>query len=350
MAEKPVAEKPVAEKPAAKAVARPAAKPHTTLPAKPAACPPTALGTERTLTVGSKGGLTLGLKTYPQTLDLADHEVVLTFDDGPWPATTPQVLDALARQCVKATFFLIGRNAAAAPWLVRREIAEGHTLGHHTFSHPAATLRGVPDAVARRDIDKGFAADDEAAYGQAAAEPRVPFFRFPGFADTPELVSWLEGRNIAIFGADLWASDWLLMTPQAELHLVLERLEAHKGGILLLHDTRRETARMLPELLVELKKRGFKIVHLVPGTEPPALRKAPQGWTSETEAIIRQVEPKLAEPKLAEPKLAEPKLAEPRPALPEPAAPQPAAAHDFTQPDTAAEQSHAQVAPAETGK
>ena len=74
-------------------------------------CGPDKLGTERTLTLSTAGGFAIGLQTYPQTLALADHEVVLTFDDGPWPTTTPKVLDALARECVKATFFLIGRNA-----------------------------------------------------------------------------------------------------------------------------------------------------------------------------------------------------------------------------------------------
>ena len=97
------------------------------------ACGPDKLGTERTLTLSTAGGFAVGLQTYPQTLALADHEVVLTFDDGPWPATTPKVLDALARECVKATFFLIGRNAAAYPALARREVAEGHSIGNHIF-------------------------------------------------------------------------------------------------------------------------------------------------------------------------------------------------------------------------
>jgi peptidoglycan-N-acetylglucosamine deacetylase len=261
------------------------------------ACPKNALGTERTLTLGTKGGLAIGLKTYPQTLDLADHEVVLTFDDGPSPTLTPHVLDALAKQCVHATFFLIGRNAAAYPALVRRELAAGETLGHHTFSHPAKTLRLMQDAAARADIDKGFAGDEKAAYGIASATdttPKVPFFRFPGFADTPQLDAWLKSRNIGIFGADVWASDWRDMTPDAELKLVLERLEKTRGGILLLHDTRRSTALMLPKLLVELKKRGFHIVRLVPGSGPPPhLRDAPKGWTSETEGILAKVLPHL---------------------------------------------------------
>jgi len=252
-------------------------------------CPDDALGVARTVAVGAPGGLQIGLKTYPQTLALADHEVVLTFDDGPVPATTAKVLAALAKQCVKATFFLIGRNAAANPGLVKREIAEGHMIGHHSFSHPDRTLRRMSDSAARADIDKGFAADDIAAYGSAADAPKVRFFRFPGFADTPALVDWLSGRNIAVFGADLWASDWLDMTPAAELALVLARFEQERRGILLLHDSKAATAAMLPELLSALKTRGYKIVHLVPGDATPATRSAPDGWTSETEKIIADV-------------------------------------------------------------
>jgi peptidoglycan-N-acetylglucosamine deacetylase len=258
-----------------------------------AACPAGSLGTERTLALSTKGGFAAGLKTYPQTLALADHEVVLTFDDGPSPMTTPAVLAALAHECVKATFFLIGREAEADPALVRREVAEGHTVGHHTYSHPAITLRLLGDAAARADIEKGFIADDRAAYGKAEAQPRVPFFRFPGFADTPALVTWLEGRDVGIFGADLWASDWLLLTPEAEFDLVLRRLEKAGRGILLMHDSRPSTAEMLPKLLRALKERGFKIVDIVPGDAKPQFHKAPPGWTSETEAIIAKVLPKL---------------------------------------------------------
>jgi peptidoglycan/xylan/chitin deacetylase (PgdA/CDA1 family) len=250
------------------------------------ACSPEALGVSRTLEVGTRGGLQVGLKTYPQTLALDDHEIVLTFDDGPSAQTTPKVLDALAKECVKATFFLVGRNAEALPALVKREIAEGHTVGHHTFSHPAATLRNLSEIAAQEEILRGFEADDKAAYGTTSGAPKVRFFRFPGFADTPALVAWLSAKNIAIFGADLWVSDWVTMTPQAELALILSRLDKEKRGILLLHDTKQQTAAMLPDLLQELKKRGYRIVNIVPGTNPTPTRAAPEGWTSETEKII----------------------------------------------------------------
>lgn len=198
------------------------------------ACSPDKLGVARTLALSTKGGFAVGLESYPQSLDLADHEVVLTFDDGPSPKTTPAVLAALAHECVKATFFLIGRNAEANPALVRRELSDGHTIGHHSYSHPI--LRLMTDAAARGNIEEGFAADDKAAYGKVEAQPKVPFFRFPGFADTPALVAWLKGRDIGVFGADLWASDWLKMTPEAERKLILARLAAAGRGILLLHE------------------------------------------------------------------------------------------------------------------
>ena len=146
------------------------------------ACGPDALGTSRILVVGTQNGPQVGLQSYPRSLPFTDHEVVLTFDDGP-ATTTPAVLDVLAAECVEATFFLVGRKAEAFPSIVKRELAEGHPLGHHSYSHPAQTLRRMSLAAAKADIDRGFAADYLAAYGTATSAPPVPFFRFPGFAD-----------------------------------------------------------------------------------------------------------------------------------------------------------------------
>src|SRR6201985_1601268 len=94
-----------------------------------------ALGTSRILQVDAASTPRVGLKSFPDTLPLEDHEVVLTFDDGPWPPPTPKVLAALAHECVRATFFLIGKPASEHPDLVRRIAAEGHTIGYHTWSH-----------------------------------------------------------------------------------------------------------------------------------------------------------------------------------------------------------------------
>lgn len=233
------------------------------------ACGPEALGTARVLEVDPKG-LRVGRKSFPETLPLAPKEVVLTFDDGPWPTTTAAVLDALKAECVRATFFLIGENARARPQLVRRELAEGHTVAHHTLTHPAATLAKIPFDAAVKEIERGIAADEAAGYGAATNEPRVPFFRFPGFASTPQLLDYLDSKGIAVFGADLWASDWNVMTPEAELDLVMKRLEAAGGGIVLFHDTKPHTAAMIPAFLKALKQNGYAIVHMVPKARPPS--------------------------------------------------------------------------------
>ena len=267
---------------------------------------PDALGTSRTVEVG--GAPELGLKTYPRTLDLRDHEVVLTFDDGPWGPTTPDVLKALDAQCVKATFFLIGRNAQMHPELVRREIAEGHTVGHHTWDHPALTLRNMSAEAGLLDITKGMEADDRAARaGPWTGEPRVPFFRYPGFGDSPSTLAWLRDHHVAVFGADLWASDWIPMTPDAELALLMGRVRAAGRGIVLLHDIKRQTADMLPRFLAALKAEGFHVVRIVPGGTTTPTRDAPAGWSSETDRTIAHMWPKAgAEAKGASSRVAGP--------------------------------------------
>jgi len=204
------------------------------------------------------------LKSFPQTLPLADHEVVLTFDDGPAPSTTPQVLAALARECVRATFFLVGQPASSRPELVRRIAAEGHTIGHHTWQH--RSLSRMTPSAATEEIDRGIAADEMALHGVATRIPSTPFFRFPGFESTPAILDLLQSRGIVVFGADLWASDWNPMTPKEELKLITDRLEAAGKGIILLHDPKARTAAMLPAFLRYLADNHYRVVHLVPGT------------------------------------------------------------------------------------
>jgi peptidoglycan-N-acetylglucosamine deacetylase len=231
-------------------------------------CPgnPQALGTERVIQVDAKSAPRVGRKQFPSTLPLHDKELVLTFDDGPWPGTTSRVLDALKNECVRATFFLLGRNTAAHPELARRALAEGHSIGHHSYSHPL--LNHMSLARAESDIDRGIAADEFALYGARRTQPTTPFFRFPGFASNTTLLDRMNERGMVVFGADVWASDWVSMTPDRELHLILSRIDQVGRGIVLFHDTKAQTAQMLPALLHELKKRGFRIVHVIPSGSP----------------------------------------------------------------------------------
>jgi len=230
--------------------------------AQAAECPrKDALGTSRVLSVDAATTPRVGLKSFPQTLPLQDREVVLTFDDGPWPGTTPKVLAALARECVRATFFLIGRSASAHPELVRRIAAQGHTIGHHTWSHPNIKYMKPDAAVA--DIDKGFAAVEKALHGTTTT-PTTPFFRYPYFEMTPATLDLLQKRGIAVFGADLWASDWEPMKPAQQLKLLIERLQIARKGIILLHDPKAQTAAMMPAFLRYLRANHYRVVHLVP--------------------------------------------------------------------------------------
>jgi peptidoglycan/xylan/chitin deacetylase (PgdA/CDA1 family) len=271
-----------------------------------AECGPDKLGTSRIVEVGTEGGLAIGFKTYPKEIPLADHEVILTFDDGPEAATTPKVLDALAAECVRVTFFDIGRKVEATPELARREAVDGHNVAHHTYTHPQPTLRYMGDREARADILRGMIAVERAAYGAdfSAGEPKdltglklhAPFFRFPGFADTPDLKAWFAANNVGIFSTDLWASDWIEMTPQVELNLIMARLEAVKRGMILLHDNHQWTADMLPRFLRELKLRGYHVVHVVAGLGQGVTVDAPTGWVSETERSIDRLKPRLTKP------------------------------------------------------
>jgi peptidoglycan/xylan/chitin deacetylase (PgdA/CDA1 family) len=236
----------------------------TLIVAAPAAeCPrQNALGTSRVLAVDAATTPRVGLKSFPQTLPLDDHEVVLTFDDGPWPATDRKILAVLAQECVRATFFLIGKPASEHPELVRRIAAEGHTIAHHTWTHH--NLKYMKPEAAIGEIDKGIAAVEKALHGTATTTPSTPFFRFPFFDMTPATLDALQKRGIAVFGADLWASDWNPMPPAQQLKLLTERLQAARKGIILLHDPKAQTTAMLPAFLSWLRDNRYRVVHLVP--------------------------------------------------------------------------------------
>ncbi|WP_433993612.1 polysaccharide deacetylase family protein [Tardiphaga robiniae] len=232
------------------------------------------LGTARILTVDPKTYPRVGTQSFPDTLPLEDREVVLTFDDGPHAPTTAKILTALSRECVRATFFLIGNSATANAALVKRMAAEGHTIGHHTLAH--ADLKKISNAAAVEQIDRGISADEMALNGKATTVPTTPFFRFPYFESTPALLDLLQSRRIAVFGADFWASDWNPMTPQQQLELITGRLKAAGRGIILFHDTKAQTAAMLPDFLRYLRENRYRVVHIVPPAAGSSARPSSQ--------------------------------------------------------------------------
>jgi peptidoglycan/xylan/chitin deacetylase (PgdA/CDA1 family) len=232
--------------------------------AAPAAeCPrKDALGTSRVLAVDAAAFPRVGLMSFPQTLPLEDREVVLTFDDGPSPVTDPEVLAALAHECVRATFFLVGKAAAEHPDLVKRIAAEGHTVGHHSWSHN--NMQQMSPVEAAGEIDKGIEAVEQAQHGISTAVPSTPFFRYPYFEMTQATLDSLQRRGIAALSADLAADDWNPMKPEQQLKLLIGRLNVAGKGIILLHDPPSQTAAMLPAFLRYLRDNRYRVVHLVP--------------------------------------------------------------------------------------
>ena len=165
------------------------------------ACPgnPSAIGTSRVLPIDLSEYQRLGRMQYPDSLPLNDKEVVITFDDGPLPPYTDQVLDILASQCVKATFFMVGEMARSFPATARRVYQQGHTIGTHSDHHPIGFGK-LPIDRMRAEIDGGIA-DVSGAFG-GDSRYLAPFFRIPGLERSDTLESELAARGLIVFSAE----------------------------------------------------------------------------------------------------------------------------------------------------
>jgi peptidoglycan/xylan/chitin deacetylase (PgdA/CDA1 family) len=240
----------------APSAAAPAAAPAVH-PAAPPCDNPNALGVSRVVEIDTTGGPGFGWEHFKELDFLRDHEVVLTFDDGPWP-TTPVVLKALADQCVRATFFPIGKHATYYPEILRQVAAAGHTIGSHTWSHVDLTKKTEQEG--KDEIEKGLSAVHWALQGA----PHAPFFRFPDLRHPPEMVTYLGTRNIAIFSTDMDSFDFKMHKPEQVVASVMTKLAKRGKGIILLHDFQKPTSMAVPTILAQLKANGYKIVHMVP--------------------------------------------------------------------------------------
>jgi len=270
--EQPVAKpaEPAAEQPAAKPAEQPNAQPGAkkVATATEPACPghPDAIGTSRVITIPAGDVSLLGTMQYKKTLPLKDHEVVLTFDDGPIPPYTNSILDTLAANCVKATYFLVGEMAHARPYLVRRTYNEGHTIGTHTQHHPFA-MQHLSMQRVEREVNGGIGSV-ESALGDSKAIS--PFFRIPGLGRTNAIEHFLEHRGLVTWSADVDTNDWWRgTTPSALIQRAMRRLNAKGRGILLMHDIHPATALALPALLKRLKESGYHVVQVVAAGERP---------------------------------------------------------------------------------
>jgi peptidoglycan/xylan/chitin deacetylase (PgdA/CDA1 family) len=250
-----------------------------------AECPADALGVSRTLVVDANEHARVGSMQYGESLPLMDHEVVLTFDDGPLPPYTNRILDTLASECVKATFFMVGRMARGYPAVVRRVYNEGHTVANHSQNHPFTFHKMTVDHAAQ-EIEDGFE-----SLRTALGDPKAvaPFFRIPGLLRQTSVEQYLAAHGDMTWSVDFLADDWTHINSQEVARRAVSRVVARGKGILLLHDIQPATALALPEILKELKARAFKIVHVVPATpDRPKTVAEPELW-----ATRRAPEPKI---------------------------------------------------------
>jgi peptidoglycan/xylan/chitin deacetylase (PgdA/CDA1 family) len=246
---------PAPKAPAAPQAAAPPA-PAAARPAKPPCANPDAIGIARVVEIDTTGGPGFGFEHFKQLDFLREKEVVLTFDDGPWPVNTLSVLKTLAEECTTGIFFPIGEHATYYPEILKQVLAAGHTIGSHTWSHATLTNKKLTEDQRKDEIEKGFSAVKWALGGVSPS----PFFRFPALQHPPEMVTYLGTRNIAMFSCDLDSFDFKARNAQQVIDVTMKKLDKLGKGIILLHDFHKHTAEALPELLRKLKAGGYKIV------------------------------------------------------------------------------------------
>jgi peptidoglycan/xylan/chitin deacetylase (PgdA/CDA1 family) len=240
-------------------VPAPAAAAAPAQPPQPARAPcnnPNALGVGRTVEIDTTGGPGFGFEHFKELDFLKDHEVVLTFDDGPWVENTPAVLKALADQCTTGIFFEIGKHATYYPEIAKQVYAAGHTIGTHTWSHADLTSKKLNDDQRKEEIEKGISAVKWALGGISPSS----FFRAPDLRHPPEMVTYLGTRNIAIFSCDLDSFDFKARNAKQVEDVIFKKLGKLGKGIILMHDFHKHTAEALPAILARLKAEGYKVV------------------------------------------------------------------------------------------
>jgi peptidoglycan/xylan/chitin deacetylase (PgdA/CDA1 family) len=311
----PIAVAPIAAPPAAPIVVAqapprtapgPAPAPAPPPAASAVSCPgnPNALGVARTVEIDTTGGPGFGFEHFKSHDFLREGEVVLTFDDGPWPKHTPAVLAALAAHCTKAIFFPIGLHATYDPAILKQVAAAGHAVGSHTWCHQdlsktkgTCLVNGKRHTVEydpKDEIEKGISAVRWAVGG-----PTAPYFRFPALRQPPELIEYLGKRNIAIFSTDFDSFDFKMRKPEEVRKAMMTKLKKHGKGIALMHDFQGSTAAAAAELMNDLKAGGYKIVHMKPKGPVTTIAsydemilkqvKGPSGDGRPTSSVVRTI-------------------------------------------------------------
>jgi peptidoglycan/xylan/chitin deacetylase (PgdA/CDA1 family) len=254
--------------------------------AKPACANPDALGVARVVEIDTTGGPGFGFEHFKQLDFLTDKEVVLTFDDGPWPNNTPAVLKALADECTRAVFFPIGKHATFHPEILKQVAAAGHTIGAHTWSHANLNSKKMTEQLAKDEIEKGYSAV-RLALGTAPA----PFFRFPELQHAPAAMAYLGSRNIAIFSCDLDSFDFRAKSAEQIVATVMTKLDKQGKGMILMHDFQKHTAEAMPTLLRRLKAGGYKVVQMKARTTVQTLPEYDEALIKEIKLPVASTRP-----------------------------------------------------------
>src|SRR6202047_3154723 len=250
-------------------------------PPKSACANPDALGVARVVEIDTTGGPGFGFQHFKQFDFLTDKEVVLTFDDGPWPANTPAVLKALADECTKAVFFPIGKHATYHPEILRQVGAGRHTVCAHTPSHAHLHSKKRTEQLAKDEVEKGFS-----AVKQALGAAPSPFFRFPELQHGPAAMAYLGSRNIAMFSCDLDSFDFRAQNPAQIVNTVMTKLDKQGKGIILMHDFQKHTAEAMPTLLRRLKAGGYKVVLMKARTQVATLPDYDEAMVKDTKLPV----------------------------------------------------------------
>jgi len=269
------------------AAAAPAAPAPAPVQQASACANPDALGVGRVVEVDTTGGPGFGFGHLTPVDFLADKEVVLTFDDGPWPHNTPAVLKALETECTKGLFFSIGKHATYHPEILRQVLAAGHTIGSHTWSHSNLKGKKITEQLAKDDVEKGFS-----AVKFALGTNPAPFFRFPQLQYNPAIVKYFGDRNVAMFSADIDSLDFRkTSTPDKIVNRVMTELEKRGKGIILMHDFQKHTAEALPTLLRRLKEGGYKVVQIKAKTTYQTLPQYDEAFLKDVKAPTTTARP-----------------------------------------------------------
>ncbi|MEA5513844.1 polysaccharide deacetylase family protein [Nodularia sp. UHCC 0506] len=178
--------------------------------------------------------------------------IALTFDDGPWPETTAQVLDILKTNNIKGTFFVVGQNVKNYPSLVKRVVAEGHAIGNHTWHH---WYHFMNQQVAGYEVDH----TNNLIYQTTGVKTNL--FRPPGGIMHNGVAAYARSSKYAII---MWSSDSLDYSRPSVPNLVNNVFRnAEPGGIVLLHDgggNRSQTVQALPEIIRRFRQQGYSFV------------------------------------------------------------------------------------------